>query len=315
MSKQIVLSIDVGTKNLAYSIAEIQNVPKRGLVLDLKKDMKILQCSLVNLQKDKTCTFVLLSGKNKGKECGQNVSGRNKYCTRHLPNKVENLETTNNTCKFIITRNKNKGNLCGKPVVSGKTYCKTHHVDGCIGIIKSGKNKGNVCGKKIAIGYRQCPSHCPKRVKKAKGITTRRIDLRKICKQMKIELDKDLLIDQVNLVLIEEQKPKNRGMVLMSRYIYAYFAMRLPLRCRVMYLTAKERMYTICGQFKDLPFKHNKEYDDRKSNARLLAEHLFTNTWNDPDIFKSFRKKDDIGDCIIQILWYYMRTYNISLSA
>lgn len=313
MSKQLVLSIDVGTKNLAYAIAEINNLPKKGTILDLKKDMKKPQCSLVNLQKDKTCTYRLKSGKNEGKLCEQTVRGKNKYCTRHMPKKPETK--TENNCQFIITRGNNKGKICSKSVTNGRTYCKTHHVDGCIGLIKSGKNKGKVCGKKVLIGYRQCSNHCPKRVKRVKRSARPRLDLRKICKQMKVELDKDKLIDKVNLVLIEEQKPKNRSMVLMSRYIYAYFAMRLPLKCKVMYLTAKERMCTICGQFKELPFKSNEEYDDRKSNARLLAEHLFTNTWKDPETFKSFRKTDDVGDCIIQILWYYMRAYNISLSA
>ena len=102
----------------------------------------------------------------------------------------------------------------------------------------------------------------------------------------------------------------------MSHYIYAYFAMRLPISVKILYLTAKDRMNTLCGQFKDIKFRSNKEYADRKSNAVLLCSHLFITAWPDlePTLFRSSKKKDDISDCVIQTLWYLMRTYNSCVS-
>jgi hypothetical protein len=308
-----ILSLDVGIHNLAYTISECK-LPSKGSVIKLKNDIKITKFSLVDLLEDnrKKCPKILTSGKNKGKPCNQLVSGKNKFCTRHLPKTSVTTNTTATGCQFIMTRGNNKGKICGKKIIG--TYCKTHDVDGCISLIKSGKNKGNLCGRKVLIGYKTCSVHCSKNIKKTNNISRNKkvINHRKLCKQIKLKLDGDVDIDGVNIVLIEEQKPKNRSMVKVSHYIFAYFAMRLPLNAKIIYLTARNRMEILCGQFKDLKFKGNKEYSDRKSNAVVLCNHLFENVWPDlnTSLYKNISKKDDISDCVVQNLWYLMRTYN-----
>lgn len=311
-----ILSLDVGIHNLAYTISECK-IPHKGTVINLKNDINICKFNLIDLFIDnrKKCSKILITGKNKGKPCNNIISGNTKFCQRH--SNFKSIKVNSNICQFIITRGKNEGKICGNKIINNTTYCKIHDVPGCIAIIKNGKNKGNLCGKKILLGYKKCSIHCSKKIKNKNGKKTKKyINHHYLCRKLKLKFDEDNNIDNVDIILIEEQKPKNSTMVKISHYIYAYFSMRLPLKTKIIYLTARNRMDIICGQFKQLPFKGNKEYIDRKNNATLLCTYLFDNVWTDlkPTLFNSTSKKDDISDCIIQTLWYLIRTYNSCVS-
>ena len=70
----------------------------------------------MNLSK---CSFILKSGKNKGKPCSQNCNGE--YCNRH----IKLIEKNNNRCKHILVKGINKGKQCSKKIKENG-YCSIH---------------------------------------------------------------------------------------------------------------------------------------------------------------------------------------------
>lgn len=68
----------------------------------------------------KPCSYILKSGKNKGKNCSKYCLDNSKFCRIH--SKLTNITL----CKAILKSGKNKGNQCTLKTYSNYDFCKRH---------------------------------------------------------------------------------------------------------------------------------------------------------------------------------------------
>lgn len=192
-------------------------------------------------------------------------------------------------CDEHIKTGANKGKECGRPCLNGAQKCKIHNKAG---------------GSPIAVG--------PKR-KQLKIYTNKQ----QFCVSVITALDK-LKLDDIDLFIIERQPPKNKIMNEVSHYVFMYLSQliykRNDTKQKIVYFNAKKRMASLCTLFADeckksgIVFAGNDKYYNRKQNSIKLATYLLgciKHTDNVKSIDK-YRKKDDIADCLMQLLFYFI---------
>jgi IS605 OrfB family transposase len=150
------------------------------------------------------CKFVLISGKNKGKECGKNCFNF-EYCLTHSKKKISP------TCKFIMIKGKNKGSQeCGKKC-GNSGFCVTHSTKNskCKKILKTGNNAGKECGKNCGDSD-FCPLHS-KKIEKRESIDEREDECSFVSKKTKKKCGKKCSgeLCDAHLKIFEKSKIKN----------------------------------------------------------------------------------------------------------
>jgi hypothetical protein len=106
---------------------------------------------------EKTCSFVLLRGKNEGQKCGRKITTEgNELC------RVHNMRNEETGCDFELTRGLKKGEKCGKPIKNGK-YCYAHcpelEYKKCPYVITRGERTGQICSRRCNKNSDLCSIH------------------------------------------------------------------------------------------------------------------------------------------------------------
>jgi hypothetical protein len=202
----------------------------------------------------------------------------------------------------------------------------------CEAIVQSGKNKGCKCSSKCIIGQLTCKRHMDKDMKKKinipKKINKKQKEIYKnkqsFCEKIIFALDKIIEPQKFNLIILERQPPKNKIMNEISHYLFMYLISKLPKfnvqnniekknnidKTKIIYLNAKKRMSSLCTMYinggSPNKFFKNDTYYHRKKNAVALVNLLNLKYDNDVKKMEQYKKKDDISDSILQIIFYKM---------
>ena len=258
----LILSFDIGIKNLAYCICkyDIDN-----------KDVSIQEWGIINLLDD---IF------DKQEKC--------MYFGRKRCNKVAEFKNNN-----------------------GKFYCKTH---------KKNHDKDNTktLSSLIFKTKKQLTEYNKKhKLKKFKVEKCKDYPIDKLCDIIIQKFDKDYPhFLQVDYVLLELQPVlKAPRMKTISNYIYMYFRMN-GIHYKKGDYVMKNVSYIMATN--KLKFNENncksdiEDYSSRKfTGIENVVEYLKIIKDNDNLIlFQSHKKKDDLADALLQILFFLQRNYN-----
>lgn len=281
----LILSFDVGIKNLSFCITEYDEETKK---------VEIKEWGIINLLKDK------IDGQKKCDKCSKFANCKTKndelhFCKKHQklikelkPFKLEKIDKKLDKC--TIERCKKKV----KYILNGKNICASHKVE----LQKEYNNMYRV----LKIKTVNCK--------------TVAIDdiLIKIIKEFNEKYLHFLLCDKV---LIELQPVlKGPKMKTISNHIYSYFLIngvcneQLNMES-VSYILATNKLKL----FDENKEKDLKIYKNRKKigieNTKIVLERLKQEDFT--KLFEESKKKDDLADALLQSLYYLQVNYNYSL--
>jgi len=282
-----VLSWDVGIINLAYCLLEIDNdssnnkykIHQWGLIdLSYKKKHECCKCS-------KKATFETLDlSTNKIKEyCGIHIK---KNTNPELPDfdNFYHIEKINQKCD-----NCNTGASCS---FKDKKFCKNH-------------------AKQFYKNYsKECS---PQKIKKEK--TTHDIDLLRY--RLVQELEKRQELFQADMVLVENQPAlKNPTMKAISSTIYDFYLIRGIIDKRYESKINKVKFMSPSNKIKlsdkcEVVYHADKKvkYKITKQLAVEYVTKILQNNKSWLDHFKTFKKKDDLADALLQGAYYLEKMY------
>ena len=193
----------------------------------------------------------------------------------------------------------------------------------CKAVLKSGKKAGQQCGGKAKPGIEYCGRHIEKTevkpvVKEKKKKQKKVLNVKKLCLNMISLLNSETSITDVDVIIIERQPPRNKKMGEISHYLYMYLQCRLlgegKEKIPLMYLSATNRMNKMCEVFSGcVKYKKNNTHYNRKQNAIHLVQYILDNYLKDEGSqkIKQLRKKDDVSDCLLQVLWFLIKNKSI----
>jgi hypothetical protein len=280
----LILSFDVGIKNLAYSIIKYND----------DNTIEILEWNVINLLKD------VFDNQKKCDNCSKKANFKSKneefhFCKKHKKNinKEKPLELE----KFDKKLDKCSLDKCKKKVkylCNGKKICASHKV-----LLLKEYNKNYKLQKIKLLNCKNFPIN----------------DL--LIKIIKIFNEKYIQFLLVDIVLIELQPVlKGPKMKTISNHIYSYFLINGVTNSQlnmsnVYYINASNKL-KFCKEKIDLDIS---KYKNRKKAAILntifvldsLKQEKFT------EFFNLSKKKDDLSDCLLQCLYYLQRSYSFSL--
>lgn len=137
------------------------------------KNAKLKKIELTKTEDYKKCECIVLSGPNKGNECGKTIKDNNIRCAAHM--KVKGDASKVNECKFKITRGQRKGEDCGKRCIGDDTLCNSHKKSNeltttnlkkaninefkCSYMYKRGAKKGQACDASCYDDNILCKTH------------------------------------------------------------------------------------------------------------------------------------------------------------
>jgi hypothetical protein len=279
----LILSFDIGIKNLAYSIIKYNN-----------DKIEILEWNIINLLKD------VFDKQSKCDHCTKNANFKTINGEFHLCYKHKNKISIYKPLSILKSESKlDKCCLdnCSKKVkylCNGKKICSSHKVQ----LVKEYNSKYKL--KKIFIlNCKNFPIN----------------DL--LLKIIHIFNEKYIHFLLVDKVLIELQPVlKGPKMKTISNHIYSYFLIngvcnnQLNMKC-VKYVNASNKLKCI---------EQNNEmdisiYKNRKKLAILNTNYIL-NLLDDQKNIKKFnksKKKDDLADCFLQCLYFLEKNHSYKL--
>jgi hypothetical protein len=271
-----ILSMDVGIKNLSYCILDSET-------------LKIIDWGLIDCLKNKQ------EERNKCDLCKSDcfyaynyveLPKRLNLCKRHS----KKFESTK--IKFLEEEykinNDEKCSICskkGKVIFNDEVYCSTHY---------NQKNKL----KKIKI-------------KKVNCNTTNLKDI--LINTIKILDSENSNFLDCDKVIIELQPGKKKKMQAVANNLYSYFLIRGVLNDEsnindVDYISATQKLYIYPKEFKNT-------YKKRKKLSVHITKGYIEETQSEEikKVFDNNKKKDDLGDALLQCLSYLYKLPKIDL--
>lgn len=281
----LILSFDVGIKNLAYSIIKFN---------EDDKTIKILEWNVINLLKD------VFDKQKKCDNCAKVAHFKSKndeyhFCKKHKKNidkekplELEKFDKKLDKCSLDICKKKVKY-LC-----NGKKICASHKVQ----LLKE-YNKLYKLQKIKVMNCKNFPIN----------------DL--LMKIIKIFDEKYIQFLLVDIVLIELQPVlKGPKMKTISNHIYSYFLINGVCNSElnmsnVYYINASNKL-KFCKENKNTDIS---KYKNRKKTAILNTIFVLENLNNErfTDFFNLSKKKDDLSDCLLQCLYFLQKSFSFSL--
>ena len=131
-----------------------------------------------------------------------------------------------------------------------------------------------------------------------------------MCKQVVLCLDKFACLLDVDTILIEKQPSKNNKMRIVESLINAYFVIKGSLN--EMSPVKKVCVYSAKHKLGASSFKGKQNYRERKKLGVTRCAAFIENTEQDSifkERFKLSKKKDDLADCLLQLLSYINCNY------
>lgn len=282
----LILSFDVGIKNLSYCITKY----------DVEKnDIEIKEWGIINLLKDR------IDNQKKCDKCKKFAKCKTKndefyYCEKHQK-LLKVLKP------FDLKKNDKKLDKC----------C----IEKCKKKVKYTLNEKNICSShKVELQKEYNNAYKLLKIKLVNCKTVNMNDmLMKIIKEFDEKYIQFLLVDKV---LIELQPVlKGPKMKTISNHIYSYFLINgvcnqnLKMD-KVCYINAGNKLKF----FDENKEKDLKIYKNRKKiaieNTRIVLEKL--NQERFTKIFEESKKKDDLSDSLLQTLYYLETNYKYKLN-
>ena len=274
-----ILSIDVGIKNLAFSLLNEEGV--------------ISKWNVVNLAQ-KTQLFCQQLEKSHGNICGKpaKYSKENKcYCLKHSKKQIYQVPTSELKTSFI---QKQKIQKLFELVDKYKLiYEKNFKKADLIAVL-------NEYIHTICFDVVDLPENASK------------IDLVTIGKNIQSKLDYELNneFENIEVVVIENQiSPIANRMKTIQGMIAQYFIMKIP-DIRIEFVNASNKLKCDEAEKKNVSeivsSTEKQKYSERKKQGiqrtLLLLNDCKYENWR--DFFQKHSKKDDLADCFLQGLWF-----------
>lgn len=153
-----------------------------------------------------------------------------------------------------------------------------------------------------------CKSHARKR--KISSLATplvkpktKALDMQALCSRMVVELDKIDALKEVSLVLLENQPSKNPKMKNLSFMVYSYFVIRnLNRDVKILFVNPRNKLEIYDGPY--VPCNLKGQYPRNKFYGKVYCKYFIRNIPSSLKFFESFKKRDDLADCMLQGVWY-----------
>lgn len=281
----LILSFDVGIKNLAYSIIKYN---------EDDKTIKILEWKVINLLKD------VFDNQKKCDKCVKVAHFKSKndefhFCKKHKKNidkekplQLEKFDKKLDKCSLDKCKKKVKY-LC-----NGKKICASHKV-----LLLKEYNQNYKLQKIKVLNCKNYPIN----------------DL--LIKIINIFDERFLHFLLVDIVLIELQPVlKGPRMKTISNHIYSYFLINGVCNSKlnmnnVYYINASNKLKFV----KENTIVETKKYKNRKKTAILNTIYVLDILDNKEitNLFNLSKKKDDLSDCFLQCLYFLEKSFSFSL--
>tara|TARA_Y100000992_G_C21268807_1_gene495464 strand:- start:1471 stop:2358 length:888 start_codon:yes stop_codon:yes gene_type:complete len=282
-----IISFDVGIKNMAYCILDLS-----GEKIDIT-DWNVL--NLLNLQTfvQKKCTVKCKTSKKKNEEkvCGKNAKyqkGENFYCEQHAKCDKQYMMPKKDYTEKVLKKKKIEDLLSiGKQHMFFLDNVKRNKQE-LIDTLRTYFNK-----------------HMLDKIEKEKKVTAGETDLLSIGKNLKIELNKLDTLDNIDVVFIENQiSPIANRMKTIQGMLAQYFIMTTD-NISIEFVSSSHKL----KQFD----KDKNSYKENKQQSVIFSKNIIDKNENFENWKEKLdsKKKDDLADCFLQGLYYFVREKNI----
>tara|TARA_B100000424_G_C22852400_1_gene454468 strand:+ start:109 stop:996 length:888 start_codon:yes stop_codon:yes gene_type:complete len=282
-----IISFDVGIKNMAYCILDLS-----GEKIEIT-DWNVL--NLLNLQTfvQKKCTVKCKTTKKKNEEkvCGKNAKyqkGENFYCEQHAKCDKQYMMPKKDYTEKVLKKKKIEDLLSiGKQHMFFLDNVKRNKQE-LIDTLRTHFNK-----------------HMLDKIEKEKKVTAGETDLLSIGKNLKIELNKLDTLDNIDVVFIENQiSPIANRMKTIQGMLAQYFIMTND-NISIEFVSSSHKL----KQFD----KDKNSYKENKQQSVIFSKNIIDKNENFENWKEKLdsKKKDDLADCFLQGLYYFVREKNI----
>ena len=282
-----VISFDVGIKNMAYCILDLS-----GEKMEIT-DWNVL--NLLNLQTfvQKKCTVKCKTSKKKNEEkvCGKNAKyqkGENFYCEQHAKCDKQYMMPKKDYTEKVLKKKKIEDLLSiGKQHMFFLDNVK--------------RNKQEL----IDTLRTYFDKHMLDKIEKEKKVTAGETDLLSIGKNLKVELNKLDTLENIDVVFIENQiSPIANRMKTIQGMLAQYFIMTND-NISIEFVSSSHKL----KQFD----KDKNSYKENKQQSVIFSRNIIDRNENFENWKEKLdsKKKDDLADCFLQGLYYFIREKNI----
>ena len=280
----IILSIDIGIKNLAYAILEITNananLDKNSIVTG-SQDFKIIKWDVINL-----CNkFIHCSNTSCSKQANFHKNA-NFYCKNHTKKTDYSLPPCN-------IKTLHKQSLANLSSLIEKCDLKVEKPINKAGLIKTLEEYLN--------------NTCFEAIENVNANNVNLIDLGISLKNELNELFNNYDLASIDQIIIENQiSPIANRMKSLQGMISQYF-----IDCNnhnIVFISATNKLKAFLNKDKDKSLDKDKKisYNERKKLSICYTKQLLENKnmLNDLTYFVKHSKKDDLADCLLQGIYY-----------
>ena len=282
-----VISFDVGIKNMAYCILDLS-----GEKMEIT-DWNVL--NLLNLQTfvQKKCTVKCKTSKKKNEEkvCGKNAKyqkGENFYCEQHAKCDKQYMMPKKDYTEKVLKKKKIEDLLSiGKQHMFFLDNVK--------------RNKQEL----IDTLRTYFDKHMLDKIEKEKKVTAGETDLLSIGRNLKVELNKLDTLENIDVVFIENQiSPIANRMKTIQGMLAQYFIMTND-NISIEFVSSSHKL----KQFD----KDKNSYKENKQQSVIFSRNIIDRNENFENWKEKLdsKKKDDLADCFLQGLYYFIREKNI----
>ena len=191
----------------------------------------------------------------------------------------------------------------------------------CQAVFKTGIKSGKTCpnkahfytvntdGEKISVCRTHSKSYSPDQLKRV--FTCANISIFELASLAVKELDK---IDFTNSdeIIIESQPNKNPVMKNLSMMILNYFVLRYVVEKGakiqdITFISAKNKLKVYDGPYVECKLKN--QYSRNKFYGKIYCRHMIRGNSKWLNFFEAHKKKDDLADSALMLIWYLMNNY------
>ena len=282
-----IISFDVGIKNMAYCILDLS-----GEKMEIT-DWNVL--NLLNLQTfvQKKCTVKCKTSKKKNEEkvCGKNAKyqkGEQFYCEQHAKCDKQYMMPKKDYTEKVLKKKKIEDLLSiGKQHMFFLDNVK--------------RNKQEL----IDTLRTYFDKHMLEKIEKEKTVTAGQTDLLSIGRNLKVELNKLDTLENIDVVFIENQiSPIANRMKTIQGMLAQYFIMTND-NINIEFVSSSHKL----KQFD----KEKNSYKENKQQSVIFSRSIIDKNENFENWKEKLdsKKKDDLADCFLQGLYYFIREKNI----
>lgn len=282
-----IISFDVGIKNMAYCILDLS-----GGKMEIT-DWNVL--NLLNLQTfvQKKCTVKCKTTKKKNEEkvCGKNAKyqkGEQFYCEQHAKCDKQYMMPKKDYTEKVLKKKK-----IDELLSIGKQHM--FFLDN----VK--RNKQEL----IDPLRTYFDKHMLEKIEKEKKVTAGETDLLSIGRNLKVELNKLDTLENIDVVFIENQiSPIANRMKTIQGMLAQYFIMTDD-NISIEFVSSSHKL----KQFD----KDKNSYKENKQQSVIFSRNIIDKNENFENWKEKLdsKKKDDLADCFLQGLYYFVREKNI----